>query len=47
LLTVGGIAWIVSERQPAREASVESERQYAPDVLLGLVARWASPWDWS
>jgi drug/metabolite transporter (DMT)-like permease len=36
LLTVGGIAWVVSERQPAQGASVESKEQYALGVLLGL-----------
>jgi drug/metabolite transporter (DMT)-like permease len=36
LLTVGGIAWVVSERQSAQGASVESKRQYALGVLLGL-----------
>jgi drug/metabolite transporter (DMT)-like permease len=36
LLTMGGIAWVVSERQPAQGTSVESKRQYALGVLLGL-----------
>ncbi len=36
LLTVGGVAWVVSERQPEQEGSVESKRQYALGVLLGL-----------
>jgi len=36
LLTVGGIAWVVSERQSAQGASVETKRQYALGVLLGL-----------
>lgn len=36
LLTVGGIAWVVAERQPEQEGSVESKRQYALGVLLGL-----------
>jgi len=36
LLTVGGIAWVVSERQPTQGASVESKGQYALGVLLGL-----------
>jgi drug/metabolite transporter (DMT)-like permease len=36
LLTVGGVAWVVSERQPEQEGSVVSKRQYALGVLLGL-----------
>jgi len=36
LLTVGGVAWVVSERRQAQGASVESKRQYALGVLLGL-----------
>lgn len=36
LLTVGGIAWVVSEKQSAQGTSVASERQYALGVLLGL-----------
>ena len=36
LLAVGGIAWVVSERQQTQGASVESKRQYALGVLLGL-----------
>ena len=36
LLTVGGIAWVVLERQQ-EEASVESKKQYALGVLLGLI----------
>ena len=36
LLTVSGIAWVVSERQPAQGASVESKGQYALGLLLGL-----------
>ena len=36
LLTVGGIAWVVAERQPKQGGSVESKRQYALGVLLGL-----------
>jgi drug/metabolite transporter (DMT)-like permease len=36
LLTVGGIAWVVLERQQ-EEASVKSKKQYALGVLLGLI----------
>jgi drug/metabolite transporter (DMT)-like permease len=36
LLTVGGIAWVVSERQSAQGTSVETKRQYALGLLLGL-----------
>jgi drug/metabolite transporter (DMT)-like permease len=36
LLTVVGVAWVVSERQPEQGGSVESKRQYALGVLLGL-----------
>jgi drug/metabolite transporter (DMT)-like permease len=36
LLTVGGLAWVVAERQPEQGGSVESKRQYALGVLLGL-----------
>ena len=36
LLTVGGVAWVVSERQPAQGASVESKGQYALGVLLSF-----------
>jgi drug/metabolite transporter (DMT)-like permease len=36
LLTMGGIAWVVSERQSPQGTSVESARQYALGVLLGL-----------
>ena len=36
LLTVSGIAWVVSERQPAQGPSVESKGQYALGLLLGL-----------
>jgi drug/metabolite transporter (DMT)-like permease len=38
LLTVGGIAWVVSERQQAQGARAEGERQYALGVLLGFGA---------
>jgi drug/metabolite transporter (DMT)-like permease len=37
LLTVGGIAWVVLEKQQGQEASVESKKQYALGVLLGLI----------
>lgn len=36
LLTVSGIAWVVSERQPAQAAEARGEGQYALGVLLGL-----------
>jgi drug/metabolite transporter (DMT)-like permease len=36
LLTVGGIAWVMLERQQEQEASVESKKQYALGVLLSL-----------
>jgi len=36
LVTVGGIAWVVSEKEPGQGASVESRRQYGLGVLLGL-----------
>ena len=38
LLTVGGIAWVVAERQrdPARRMPAQRERHYALGVLLGL-----------
>ena len=36
LLTVGGIAWVVSEGNQGRENSVESRRQYGLGVLFGL-----------
>jgi drug/metabolite transporter (DMT)-like permease len=34
-LTVGGIAWVVSERQPEVETGVESQGRYGVGVLLG------------
>ena len=36
LLTVGGIAWVVSEGEQGQENSVESRRQYGLGVLFGL-----------
>jgi drug/metabolite transporter (DMT)-like permease len=36
LLTVGGIAWVVSERQPAAATPAGREGSYALGVLLGL-----------
>jgi drug/metabolite transporter (DMT)-like permease len=36
LLTVGGIAWVVSEREQGQQNSVESGRQYGWGVLFGL-----------
>lgn len=36
LLTVGGIAWVVAERQPEGSAPAESRRAYALGILLGL-----------
>jgi drug/metabolite transporter (DMT)-like permease len=36
LVVVGGIAWVVSERQSAQGTSVESKRQYALGVLLSV-----------
>jgi len=36
LLTVSGIAWVVSERRQVQEAPVESSRQYALGVLLSV-----------
>ncbi len=34
-LTVGGIAWVVSERQPEAEAGIESQGRYGVGVLFG------------
>jgi drug/metabolite transporter (DMT)-like permease len=36
LLTVGGIAWVVSEGNQGQENSVESRKQYGLGVLFGL-----------
>ncbi len=36
LLTVGGVAWVVSERQAGQEQNTADRRQYALGVLLGL-----------
>jgi drug/metabolite transporter (DMT)-like permease len=36
LLTVGGIAWVVSERQQGQETPAEDKRHYALGVLLSL-----------
>jgi drug/metabolite transporter (DMT)-like permease len=36
LLTVGSIAWVVSERRQTQGVSVESKRQYALGLLLSL-----------
>ena len=36
LLTVGGIAWVVAERQPEGSAPADSQREYALGILLGL-----------
>jgi drug/metabolite transporter (DMT)-like permease len=36
LLTVGGIAWVVSEGDQGQENSVESRKQYGLGVLFGL-----------
>jgi drug/metabolite transporter (DMT)-like permease len=36
LLAVGGVAWVVSERQSAQGTLAEGRRQYALGVLLGL-----------
>jgi drug/metabolite transporter (DMT)-like permease len=35
LLAVGGIAWVVSERQPESKAGIESPGRYGMGVLLG------------
>jgi len=36
LLTVGGVAWVVSERRTAQKAATSGEGSYALGVLLGL-----------